>query len=235
MNERNISECKFSHDIVPYMYGEFPAQKSSVFESHLLDCTECRDEFAAISSARFEVYDWKKLEFDPLPTPRFAIPYSGEAAGVIDRLRAAFARGWAVPGLAFAGLVVISVSAAIMLLSGDNGTTSLVAEVGNANVAVVSATLVDVPPQVKPPVQTAFASGNTAQRRPEVLKASEAARQNGPRRIVRDSKSIIRAAEAKQAAVQTEQKAVPRLNGFPEDEDTSLRLAELFEDVETRD
>jgi hypothetical protein len=37
--------------------------------------------------------------------------------------------------------------------------------------------------------------------------------------------------EVKQATSKDELKKVPTLNGFDEDEDTSLRLAELFEDV----
>src|SRR5881392_3406899 len=102
MKDVNFSKCKFNGDMVSYMYGELPSDESTVFEQHLLDCTNCTDEFAAISSSRYEVYDWKKLEFDPLETPSFEIPV-GEAAGVSwsDKVRAVFARGWMVPAFSF--------------------------------------------------------------------------------------------------------------------------------------
>ena len=236
MDNRNPSECKFNHDIVAYMYGELPAPESSVFESHLLDCTDCTDEFAAISNARFEVYDWKKLEFDPLPTPRFGIPYETEGVGFAEKVKAVFARGWAVPGLAFAGLAVLAVSAAIVLFSGDSGTASFVAEVGNENAPMVDRTVVAEPEQAKPAAATEPKIHSLPKPRPAVLNASAPPlRQSEPRRPGPSLKLKPRPAEAKQASVQTEQKSVPRLNGFPEDEDTSLRLAELFEDIETRD
>ena len=79
MNDLKNPGCKFHADIVPYMYGEMSAAESSAFETHLIDCGVCTDEFAAVSNARYEVYDWKKTEFEPLATPVFTIPY-GEAA-----------------------------------------------------------------------------------------------------------------------------------------------------------
>jgi hypothetical protein len=40
--------------------------------------------------------------------------------------------------------------------------------------------------------------------------------------------------EVKQTTARNEPKAVPRLNEYPDDEDTSLRLAELLEDIGSR-
>jgi hypothetical protein len=235
MNERNFLECKFSNDIVPYMYGELPSSKSSIFESHLLDCIECTDEFAAISSARFEVYDWKKVEFDPLPTPRFAIPYESEAVGFAEKIRAAFVRTWVFPGLAFAGLTVLSISAAIVLFSGEDG-REIVDEIGNANAPAVNSPVAIERPQAKPIGEINSAPRASTEKSPQVLKASvPVVERNETRRGAHRSRSTVRSVEAKQASVQAEGKSVPRLNGFPEDEDTSLRLAELFEDIETRD
>ena len=44
MNDLNLKGCKFSADIVPYMYGELAAADTLAFESHLLECSDCTDE-----------------------------------------------------------------------------------------------------------------------------------------------------------------------------------------------
>jgi hypothetical protein len=125
MDDVNISGCKFSADIVPYMYGEMAVTESSAFESHLLDCGACTDEFALVSNARYEVYDWKKLEFDPLPTPHFNIA-DVEHAGVLGvaawlgKVRAAFGQSWLIPTASFAAIAIVAVFGATFLLSGDN-------------------------------------------------------------------------------------------------------------------
>src|SRR5688500_9488747 len=114
------SACKYSTDILPYMYGEMSGSARFAFESHLLDCGMCTDEFAEISAARFEVYEWKKLAFDPLTTPRFEIPYEHQAVAQsswIDAVRASFAWGWAAPAFAAGALVLVSLFAASLILS----------------------------------------------------------------------------------------------------------------------
>src|SRR5207245_11780758 len=46
----------------------------------LEDCTVCTDDFAAISNARFSVFEWQKEEFAHLPTPEIVIPYAAKKA-----------------------------------------------------------------------------------------------------------------------------------------------------------
>src|SRR4051794_5572836 len=98
MNRVNLSECKLSGAMVSYMYGELSSNEGLVFEQHLLECSECTDEFAAISSSRYEVYDWKKLEFDPLETPSFYIPFHEVAMkeSWADKIRNVTGRAWSL-------------------------------------------------------------------------------------------------------------------------------------------
>ena len=230
MNDVNISGCRFSADIVPYMYGELSGAESFAFESHLLECGSCTDEFAVVSNARYEVYDWKKLEFDPLPTPRFSIPYADDvvATGVVEwfgKLRAAFGQSWLIPTASFAGFAIVAVLGATFLLSGDGKPVDIARTNSNtppATVAIPTGTVggesVDktvAPIRVEPvPVPVRASSRNREARKhfvrtpkPVTPKATEARIVNG---------------------------TVPRLNEFNDDEDTSLRLAQLFDDVDTR-
>jgi len=232
MKDVNFSECKFSADIVPYMYGELPAAESSVFESHLVDCCECTDEFAVISNARYEVYEWKKLEFDPLSTPRFVIPYAANeeaAATWTERLRAAFSKSWAVPSLAFAMLAVVSMVTAVFLYS-DDGVNEVA---GNSNRESLSVT-----PEVTdaPKSPDTFAARNEVEvedRRvePDARPVAAASRtRTESKRPIRNTRlAQRRQVEVKSTSAQN-QKA-PRLNDFEEDEDTSVRLAQLVEDI----
>lgn len=235
MGDVKISACKFSADIVPYMYGEMPVPERSVFESHLPNCGECTDEFASVSSARYEVYDWKKLAFDPLATPRFAIPYQETAtagAGWFERLRAALVSGWEVPGLAFAGLAIVAVLATSLILFSDPATD--IAGVDNENTSTVKPSVVELPKPVTAAVEeTNVNDPGSEMSSPVPIKAvpSTSGRLDH-RRVNRTSRpQSNRFPEVRPASAQN----VPRLNEFAEDEDTSLRLAELFEDIETSD
>ena len=236
MNDVNLSVCKFSADIVPYMYGELPVAESSVFESHLVGCSECTDEFAAISNARYEVYEWKKLEFEPLVTPQFVIPYGASEETVntwVDKLRAAFSKSWAVPSLAFAMLAIVSIfAAAFIYLGNDRGVT--IAGGDNSNPSPVTLDEIETPRPVPVTVNRDAVTEDphmTPAVRP--VKAAVHSRAES-RRAVRPTKlTQQRRVEIKSTSAQNQN--APRLNDFSEDEDTSLRLAELFEDIETSD
>jgi anti-sigma factor RsiW len=231
MNDIDVSVCKFSTDIVPYMYGELSAAESSVFESHLLDCGACTDEFAVISNARYEIYEWKKLEFDPLATPRFEIPASTEpvyTGSWAERFRTAFGQRWAIPSLAFAGLAAVAVMSAVIMF--QDGSTEVVGVNESSSAAVSSS------PDVMPAVAVAAVidEDDGSAGPPEVSKPAKVAssQRREPRRVVRSSRRIQpRTTEVR--SVSAENRNAPRLNDFAEDEDTSLRLAELFEDIGT--
>ena len=237
MNDVKNSGCKLSADIVAYMYGELSSAEGSAFESHLLECVDCTDEFAAVSNARYEVYDWKKTEFEPLATPVFTIPYGEPAIPWFDKVRAAFHPSWALPGVAFAGIAIVTVLASVFYFSGDTG--SSVAKV-NTNSRTVPA---------PPASERSVPAPAPEKEEPLVLVKDDverpASQQARPVRPVADSAVRKRAARAdKNAAVprpveahvtSTPNRPAPTLNDFADDEDTSLRLAQLFEDIDARD
>ena len=228
MNEANYSACKFSVDIVPYMYGELSVSGTTAFESHLVECSECTDEFAVISNARYEVYDWKKLAFDPIATPVFEIPYEAAEPAVswVDKLRAAFGQSWAVPSVAFAGLIVASVIGAVFMFSGDD---QLVVQNDNKNsggTTAVNSPRRDVLPVVSNPSET----------KPDQVKSDPVPAQiSSPRQIEAKRIKAVKASRTEEKPTSARNQKAPRLNEFTDEEDDSLRLAELFEDVETSD
>jgi len=226
MNDVDFLKCKFGSGIVPYMYGEMSGSESSSFESHLLECSMCTDEFASISSARYEVYEWKKLEFDPLATPQIEIVFdTGSAVSWADKLRAVFAQSWAIPSMTAAGILVAAVFATTFLLS-EKGSPDIAANFSKDAAVDESGT------RSSPEITSTEAgvSVNTSEERqpqPGVVR-SAAAQRVSQKHAVRTARPIT----IKATSAQNDKKA-PRLNEFVEEEDTSVRLAELFDDIET--
>jgi hypothetical protein len=229
MNDLNFSECKFNGEMVSYMYGELSSEETSVFELHLVDCSACTDEFAAISSSRYEVYDWKKLEFDPLETPNFDVPLGvGTGASWSDRIRVVFARGWAVPAFSLAAIAIVSVVA-----------TGLIWQ-RSGNIELASRTFYPVPvnDEISVPAETEVAT-TTVDKLDELTVKDRVSKSKRSTPRTFDSEPVkatrVRPVEVKQTTAKNEKKAVPSLNEYADDEeDTSLRLAELLEDIGSR-
>ena len=74
-NNNHISDCSFSAEIPAYLYGEIGNRGKSEFETHLSDCSNCIDELADLSFARFSVQEWREAEFAHLETPVMKSPY----------------------------------------------------------------------------------------------------------------------------------------------------------------
>ncbi len=236
MNNVLSPKCILSTDILSYLYGEMPAAEYSTFESHLLDCGDCTDEFAAISIARYEVYDWKMTEFEPLETPVFVIPTPVPqlATGLswVDTLRNAFNHSWAVPGFALAGLAIISTFAGVFNYTG--GTEELAQVNSNVTPVVESRSIVENETLTAPP---AMAKDSVEEQAPPPgSKPEHAAAVRSVQKVkVRPARRSLAPRAVEASATRTRERVVPRLNEFAEDEDTSLRLAQLFEDVDTSD
>lgn len=227
INDVDISICDFSADVVPYMYGEMSPTGMFAFESHLPDCEKCTNELADVSYARYEVYDWKKLEFDPLPTPRM-LPFEDAATVAVgswlDGLRAAFG-GWLVPTSALAAVAIGAVITAVFYLAGSTAPEITKIDVPTPTVAQPG------PSPLQQPVVTGVATPKDFTD-PSVVRASTS--KDSQRKSVRVTRTpSVRPVQA--VAKREVKRVVPRLDEFTDDEDTSLRLAMLFDDLDTRD
>ena len=110
LSNGNGSTCGFEDVMVSYIYDEIATSERRKFESHLVDCSACTDEFAAVSNARFSVFEWQKEEFAHLPTPEIIIPYKAAATeeaaiGFLSGLRGLFS-GFGMPATVAAALLV---------------------------------------------------------------------------------------------------------------------------------
>lgn len=245
MNDNvNKISCEYADGIVSYLYREMPDSERNVFETHLTQCYSCTDEFAGISVARYSVYEWKKLEFATIATPRIVIPYetanSEARASWFDKLREAvsFAHGRQIAGVGLAAIAVIS--GVVMFGSEFRNGSDEIAGTANANQA-------EPVSRVIPPETSSVSSEpvKTAERKPSapVFAGVPAAERNGSGKPVKISSGSTRNRDAKPSNAtvggdktnggRSLSRPMPSLNDFAEEDDKSLRLAEVFEDIET--
>jgi len=227
-NDNNL--CSNGGDLLAYLYDEMPAADRETFELHLADCVSCIDEFAEISQGRYPVYEWKALEFDPMPTPRFVMPVEQATAGLIDKLRTAFTanRGFAFGSAAATILVAIFAGYAVYI---QNGSENVVAVAQPAE-PVASPVQKVVAPQPDPelkfpirdePAKSIAVKPKATTKTGEIVKVSvRKPKPNEPARV----------SESKPSPVPQRQiLSIPVLSVAEDDEDDSLRLADLFEDI----
>jgi hypothetical protein len=226
-NKGNKSGCGFGDEIVSYMYDELAAADRDRFESHLLACTTCTDDFAAIADARYSVFDWRKREFAALETPAIVIPYDRTEIQT-QRIGALAAFGDIVRSwrLAFAtGLIAVAAVTVLTL-----GYLSKPQQV----------TVSSVPYKINVPAAVQNVANEQKQvdvAKPEIESVKHVdLRPYTPRPVKAHAiKPVVRTHAVLQAptvAAQTVKSGVnkaPVLSNYEENEDKSLRLADLFD------
>jgi hypothetical protein len=232
MQKHEPKTCPFGDDIVSYMYDEMPTGGQLEFERHLAACEVCTDDFAAVSLARFETYDWKRVEFDPLATPKIVIPYPQQTVTLGERISAWM--GWAT---------MVPVAAALLVCLGLGYVLVVVNTGTRPDTTIAKAPKIDQQPKTitEAPAATAqletgeIASGitkNVAQPA-KVLPASQKRRTEFPRSTVakRAAPSVRLGNDYAVNISPSQLKPAPRLGMKDEEDDRSLRLADLFDET----
>ena len=214
--------CPYGDDIVSYMYDEMPVADRPAFEGHLVACQVCTDEFAAVSLSRFEAYDWKRIEFDPLATPRIVIPYPEKAVSFGGRASAWLSWVTLVPTFA-AVLIGLSV---VYLLIGNGGGKGETTVASNREVTVPAPTVsTAIPPPVveigtKTPKPSSTIVPASTTRKSAVPKTQIAKRVGPAPKLGNDLAVNI-----------SDMTHAPRLGSRDDEDDRSLRLSDLFDET----
>jgi len=230
MRHENEKICGQEDQLLSYLYEDGSAAARETFESHLAECEACTDEFAAVSLARFSVYEWHKEEFVPMPTPQIVIPYEEKPVSIWAGLREAFSFNWETASLAAASLLVVAAFGAYLVSTDNDGVAEL--NLVNVNkVAVPTPSNIDVP---KPnavisndPVVPVKASNEEPTRSVRPIKSVQAKRDVRPiQPTVRNDGRIPTVATANDRRV---------IDSLDDDsEDNSLRLSDLLDTDDTR-
>ncbi len=220
-------------DIVSYIYNEIGVAERSKFENHLTNCALCTDEFAAISNARFSVFEWRREEFADLATPEIVIPYPptkiivGEtaSAGPLAAIRA-----WLslinFPVATAAGLVVL-IGLGFFVLRFNAGVEPPIAYNAKSITPVETFNTPDVARVTNPKqpevVQDVVTPSRQPSRQIRAVNVVEPRRSNIKKQLtVRNPVETNIAKNIPVAPVLSET--------YEESDDTSLRLSDLFAD-----
>ena len=238
MNKLIKKECPFADEIVSYIYDEIGGPEQNTFEGHLADCMKCTDEFAAVSEARFSVFEWQKEEFAPLATPRFVIPYETKTASWFDALKGLLTGSMWPVGVAASLLVCIGLGV-ILTNRADQSLQSVVMTPVTSPVTNVAASAnpVEVANNAVPAKQVTGNDEKVIKASVNVTKAN-----SGVRTVKTNAYSPIRTNRLMVAeTIRTGSTGIdpnskknlrkaPALSNFDEDDDNTLRLADLFDE-----
>lgn len=242
LNNGNKTNCGFADEIVSYIYDEIGASERAKFETHLADCTVCTDEFAAISNARFSVFEWQKEEFAHLPMPGIVIPYATKSSVAEENAPAgllAGLRGWlSLVNFPVTVAAVLAVSVGLGFLAmtylgvGDQQIANVEVNDRSApSVAVIDdPRVIDTKAAPKTPeisVTTPSANNNkSGEIQPG--KASVILRPKLERQMTADNQTPIN--DAGNRNVTPKIRKAPVLSNYEDSDDSSLRLSDLFDE-----
>jgi hypothetical protein len=248
--------CEFAPEIIDFLYSEISNERKNAFNLHLRNCSDCADEVADFSDLRFSIQDWKASEFDNLTTPKIRIPFetvktveTEKSVSWFDSIRHYLTFSPVLSGAMAVLIFAVLVGFGIFVLS-KNETGEFIAS-KNDNTQIINNPAASPQKNAAPVKETAdnidkdFEDNKTVQPEKEQIEKSVPVRTNikpNPKQKSPTVKTVEKKspnADLKndtKNAKNVPNKNKPRLNELPEeDEDNSLRLADLFAELETKD
>lgn len=259
-----IYTCEFAPEIIDFLYGEMNGERKNAFNMHLRSCTDCADEVADFSDLRFSIQDWK-TEFNKIETPEIVIPYETtaivkvvetEKASWFDGLRNYLTLSPILSGAMAVLILALLVGLGYFVLTEKGNNQSVDIATANDNTRIKNKP-VETPRKVvetlketadnnvkeakdKDSLVDKTDQGDVGFKNPVPVKTDS---KSAPKQKSQSVKTVERKNQTADSSVKssTDKKVVPsknkpRLNELPEeDEDNSLRLADLFAELDTRE
>jgi hypothetical protein len=262
-NNHKNPDCAFAEPLMSYLYDEIGVAEKSEFEAHLKNCAACQNELTEFGFARTAVQDWKIKEFDVLPTPIFQFPSNTaktiltaeSSASWIENFKHIFSFK---PALAMSALAVLIVFAGITLftviLSDDKQIAGKI-DVQDAASTVVTPTIEKLNVEPKQPDDKSSVSVNDKTVAPPEIKPKNpsvkvsddkpsATNELSVKISVNKNKNnalddaplpdVKAASKPNKKSAVVRKSRVPTLTETEETEDDSVRLADLFDELDTK-
>ena len=238
-------------DLVSYLYGEMDPAARDRFELHLETCDPCAVELGAYADARLGVIEWRRNDFEHLATPAIIIPEPKHVTTLVAERPQSIWSAWveaiySLPRLVQAG---IGLAAAAVLLSvfyfawlpnisGTGPGTSKVAGETHMRAEPRKPEIAASPSQPEPATDQRKAEFKPApveikDRRPAGAKPSDRMQRATVRQtpVMRNYRKL---GPLEAVTMAPKAPTAPTLNTFDEEEDTTLRLSDLFSQVGPR-
>lgn len=248
LNNNNNSSCMFAEEIVSYLYNETTVKEKLAFEAHLKNCLMCADEFAGFGFVRSSLTEWRNDEVFALEMPRLENPAIKSSAPVVsttsgswlDNLRELLAWFPARKTAAVAFAAVIIVVLTMFFINSTNNNE--IASNTDQNPAKDSMLKSDkAKEEVSAKSETAPQNPDNEKEKSKVTEtvSKDSAPKNSPQKrklnVAKTNETIAENSVNKEKKNNNIQKQeVPTLTGIGEEEDKSLRLADLFDEIDTK-
>lgn len=224
--------CEFGESIVSYMYDEMPAVERERFEDHLLNCTPCTDEFAAVADARYGVYEWNKEEFAHIQTPHFVIPYDEPITAVpfFAKVRQAFqfGFGWLPTGAALASVtIVLGIGYFAFIGNKPDGPIARLNEQDNRTTTVQTSESTSPSGELRSADFVTPVANETGTRTTKAIQVQTKVTHSPAKH------NLVAPQPVKFADANARRSNAPRLSNVSDEEDQTLRLSELLDVVDS--
>ncbi len=251
LNNNHNSSCVFAEQIVSYLYGEVNDNEKAAFDVHLFKCSSCTDELAEFGLVRSSIDEWKHQSVDVLETPFINIPYpvtvSTEKQFRLGALRQlfSFSPTWAT---AFAALILCIVAAFFAFnfitvndVARNEGKpiNTVVSPIDDKKVERQSDEMakqnIDQSKSITPIVEDSspkIAPRTTSEG--QIVKISN--NNKKVKNVVHNNNNMANVRKLKNdgTTIAGQKRTVPKTNNLEEEDDSSLRLADLFAEVESK-
>jgi len=259
-NNQNSATCRFAEQIVSYLYDECAKDEKTKFEAHLKDCSRCADEYAGFGFVRSSVLEWRNEDFSMMTTPVFDIPanknekspfkISTESINWLSGIRKLFSFN---PALALAALGFLIICAGVTLFMVNFPRSNEIVENGGEKDSVKTIVTPTVEISKKPDDEKVIDIPGIKVEKSDspLLNTNNLPRQKEPEKQVIPVKSVVKVSDnaAKNipnvSAIKSKEtndrrikpikkQQVPNLNDGEDDEDETIRLADLFDELDTK-
>jgi hypothetical protein len=263
-NKHQNSSCRFAEEIVSYIYGESSASEKIDFETHLQNCASCADELADFAFVRSSISEWRAEEFLQMETPAIAIPLMKTADSVETTQVSTEKRPWfaalvemfslsPMRATAAAAFAVLAICAGIAIWAFNFSDEKVIVDKGNLNISPSPT----VPANKNNDI--AQKDGTSSKDKDSTKKQSENDKQTtesntSDEKVVQIKDSVNKKGQSnspktdanvpnrklndnKNSDKQNKEtdKSLPDLSPMTDDEDETLRLTDLFDEIDTED
>ncbi|HEY0426539.1 MAG TPA: zf-HC2 domain-containing protein [Pyrinomonadaceae bacterium] len=262
MLSNNNSTCRFQEEIVSYLYDEASVPENAAFVAHLTNCASCADELTAFGFVRSSIQEWRTEEICSLDMPALEIPalktakieqktlISNESNSWLETLKRLFALS---PRLAFGSIAFIALAACVGLIfvianfssnkniagKENQASEQILASNNNTKIEEKISTPKDEKnyasqpaPENQEKAENKFPEKQPLVKKESIVKTS-AASKNKSSAPKSNNTFAVSDKNNKNRNDKIQKQEIPTLSNFDDDDDKSLRLADLFSEIGT--
>lgn len=261
MDSNHDFSCGYGEQTLDYLYGEIERTEKIKYEAHLENCPNCADELAGFGFVRASITDWKTASFSNLKTPILDTGFiksadgksiadaSNKTSGWFEGFRKVFSFN---AGFAAAALAVTVFCVGIVWFAPNFSGSKNYDVAGNADninsLKTAASPTIEVNPAVRKEAATSKetkskAESENAEFSKQLPKENKTAFTESAVKISSDASNstadnLIRrpktSGENPKKSPPAQKKKVPNLNDSEDEEDETIRLADLFAELDTK-